>query len=156
MAHLKFRMDVPLVPQARNNSCWYAAACMVSYYREAGPRLGMPKVWQANKGISVAQESALAKNEGLSTFPLPKSKDFSEAGLYAALKQAGPLWSAGNWDGEGMHIVVLTGIDGGNVFFNDPWPVDKGIKNDSRPIDWFSKWLDWKDSNAVLYRPAIV
>ena len=154
MAHLKIRMDVPLVPQARNSSCWYAAVCMVSYYREAGPRLGMPKVWQENKGISIAQESTLARNEGLTAFPLPTSKSFTEANLYAALKQAGPLWCAGNWDGEGAHIIVLTGLQDGEVYFNDPWPVDKGIKDDIRPIDWFNKWLDWSDPNTVLYRAA--
>ena len=96
MANLKFRMDVPLVPQARNSSCWYASACMVSYYREAGPRLGLPKVWQENNGISLAEESALARNEGLVAWPLPKSKKFSEADVYAALKQAGPLWTGGD------------------------------------------------------------
>jgi len=145
-------MEVPLVPQACNSSCWYAAACMVSYYRESGPRLGLPKVWQENKGISLAQESALAINEGLSAYPLPVSKKFSEANLYAALKQAGPLWAGGDWDGDGMHVIVLTGIEGGKVYYNDPWPVEKGIKDDSRPIAWFSKWLDWTDNNAVLYR----
>ena len=156
MAHLKFRMDVPLVPQARNSSCWYASACMVSYYREAGPRLGLPKVWQENNGISLSEESALARNEGLVAWPLPKSKKFSEADVYATLKQAGPLWAGGDWDGDGMHVVVLTGIEGGKIYYNDPWPVDKGRKNDSRPISWLNKWLDWKDSNAILYRPATV
>lgn len=154
MAHFKFRMNVPLVPQARNSSCWYAAACMVSYYREAGPRFGVPMVWQENKGISLAQESALARHEGLTAFPLPKSRKFSEANIYAALKQAGPLWAGGNWDGDGNHVVVITGIDSGKVYYNDPWPVGKGIKNAHRPLEWFSKWLDWNDKNAILYRAA--
>src|SRR5690348_4477784 len=26
-------------------ACWYASACMVAYYREAGPRLGLPEKW---------------------------------------------------------------------------------------------------------------
>lgn len=155
MAHMNFRMDVPLVPQARNSSCWYASACMVSYYREAGPRLGLPKVWQDNTGISLDKMSALARNEGLVAFPLPTSKTFTEATIFAALKKAGPLWAAGNWDDEGNHIVVLTGIHDGKVYYNDPWPVDGGIKGDSRPISWLNKWLEWDGDHTMLYRPPI-
>ena len=34
-------------------ACWYASACMVSYFYRPGPRLGLPPVWQADKGLTV-------------------------------------------------------------------------------------------------------
>ena len=128
---------------------------MVSYFREAGPRLGLPKVWKDNKGISIAAEATLAKAEGLKAFPFPNSNKFTTENLYAALKQAGPLWCAGSWFGPG-HIIVLTGVDGSNVYFNDPGPVDVGTKNAKNSLAWFNQKLDWSDRNAILYRPAIV
>lgn len=153
MASYKVRLDVPLVPQARNMSCWYASACMVAYFREAGPRLGLPDVWDANTGLSFGAVANLAKVEGLSVFPQPNVGRFSGADLYAALKQAGPLWCAGMWYGFG-HAIVLTGVDGNKVYFNDPAPVDKGMKNKKETVDWFNKKLLWSLKNGILYRAS--
>ena len=153
MPEFKFRMDVPLVPQARNNSCWYAAACMVAYYREAGPRLGLPQVWQDDTGVTTAQKSALARAEGLSLFPLPRTKRFTNGNLYAGLKQAGPLWCDGDWDGGSAHAIVMTGIDGDTLYFNDPWPVNRGVRDRRMSLGDFNRYLYWADDNCILYQP---
>lgn len=149
MADFKVQLDVPLVEQKKNMSCWYASACMVAYYREAGPRLGLPDVWKANTGLSFGAVDNLAKAEGLSVFPHPNVGKFSAADIYAALKQAGPLWCAGLWYGFG-HCIVLTGTDGKNVIFNDP----AGDKNKKETVDWFNKKLLWSLKNSLLYRTA--
>ena len=58
------RLEVPRVAQDRSMDCWYAAACMVSYYFRPGPRLGLPKTWAANKGIGPTRFADLAATEG--------------------------------------------------------------------------------------------
>src|SRR5215217_3459658 len=50
---MAIKLQVPLVKQHASMECWYAAACMVAYFRRPGPRLGLPKKWEANQGISV-------------------------------------------------------------------------------------------------------
>ncbi len=48
---MSIKLDVPLVKQLCNMSCWYASVCMVTYYREAGSRLGLSDKWNENTGI---------------------------------------------------------------------------------------------------------
>jgi hypothetical protein len=69
------------------------------------------------KGIGPAQFITLAQNVGLDA--LPVKNQHSEQDLFDCLKNSGPVWFAGFWFGVG-HIIVLTGVDRGKVFFNDP------------------------------------
>ncbi len=48
----------------------------------------------------------------------------------------------------------LTGVDGNKVYFNDPAPVDKGVKNKQETVDWFNKKLLWSLKNGILYRAS--
>ena len=127
------KLTVPLVPQRLGNSCWYAAACMVSYYFRAGPRLGLPAKWQENKGITPKDFIELAKTEGL--LPLATTHQTNNS-LYQALRYYGPIWSAGFWYGPG-HVIVLTGIEGDTVYLNDP---DGGVAK-SGTVAWFNTKL---------------
>ena len=52
-------------------ACWYASACMVSYYFRLGPRLGLPPVWAADEGLSVRAIEELARVEGLAALTRP-------------------------------------------------------------------------------------
>lgn len=117
------RLDVPRVAQSRSMSCWYAAAAMVGYYYEQGPRLGLPQVWIDNTGIFPDKIAELARHESMS-FLTAASHEFSPGTLISTIFKYGPIWAPGWWDGYG-HVVVITGCavtSGGanRVFINDP------------------------------------
>jgi len=129
MAELK--LTVPLIPQRKGMSCWYASLCMVAYYYAQGPILGLLDKWAADKGIQKTDFVTLARKEGLVFLP-SKDHDFTALSLMATIGLRGPIWCASHWKGYG-HIVVLTGCstdgdDGGTVFINDPEPVDEATK----------------------------
>ncbi len=137
-----------LITQRLSNECWYASVCMVAYYREAGPRLGIPEQWQANNGINLNDFIKLAQAEGSKSIMTPGGALTAQQ-VEVFLVNNGPIWCAGHWDGVG-HIVVLTGVDGTNVYINDPNPY-KG-----KPIvtvDWFNQKLD-RMPNCLMYKPA--
>jgi len=135
-----------MVVQMKNMSCWYASCCMVSYYRVAGPRLGLPKKWQENNGVRVADFVSLAKAEGLTAMKSPTS-DLTEDQLTTFLRNNGPLWCAGFWDGVG-HIVVLTGVEGGKVYINDPNPAKK---QRVESIAWFNEKLSNNVPGCLMF-----
>ncbi|MBT0956686.1 hypothetical protein IV417_04760 [Alphaproteobacteria bacterium KMM 3653] len=130
-------------------SCWYASACMVAYYRSPGPRQGLPAKWAANTGITLADFSSLAAAEGLKSLLTPAA-DLTENQLETILANNGPIWSAGFWDGVG-HIVVLTGVDKGRVFINDPSPT-VGAREES--LAWYNAKLAKPGANVMMYMPA--
>lgn len=119
---------------------------MVAYYHVAGPRLGLPEKWKSNNGIGLADFVALAKTEGLTAIKSP-SGDLTEQQLTTFLRNCGPLWCAGQWDGVG-HIVVLTGADGGNVYINDPNPAKK---RRVETLAWFNQKLDKHVAGCLMY-----
>lgn len=145
---MSVKLNVPLVKQLRSMSCWYASVCMVAYFREAGPRLGLPDKWNANNGINLNDFIRLAKVEGLLPIMSPTS-NLTEQQLEVILKNNGPIWSAGKWDGF-PHIVVLTGVEAGKVYINDPSPV-KGRRIET--LDWFNQKLDNHVPNCMMYKP---
>jgi hypothetical protein len=104
-------------------ACWYAAACMVSYYYKAGPRLGLPAVWKPDRGLTLQAIDELARAEGLKAVPKPTG-GLTPENMIALLKAHGPIWAAGRFlDGypQAGHAVVLTGVKGPFVLYNDPW-----------------------------------
>lgn len=145
---MSVKLNVPLVSQKRNMSCWYASVCMVTYFREAGPRLGIPDKWNANTGINLPDFIKLAKAEGLLAIRSPAS-DLTEQQLEVFLRNNGPIWCAGKWDGA-PHIVVLTGVEKGKVYINDPSPA-KGKRVET--LAWFNQKLDRHVQNCMMYKP---
>ena len=145
---MSVKLNVPLVNQLRNMSCWYASACMVAYFREAGPRLGLPDKWNANTGINLNDFIKLAQAEGLISIRSPTS-NLTEQHLEVLLRNNGPIWCAGRWDGL-PHIVVLTGVEKGKVYINDPSPV-KGKRVET--LAWFNQKLDKHVQNCMMYKP---
>jgi ABC-type bacteriocin/lantibiotic exporter with double-glycine peptidase domain len=141
------KLNVPLVNQLRNMSCWYASVCMVAYFREAGPRLGIPERWNANTGIDLNDFITLAQAEGLVSIKSPTS-NLTEQQLEVFLRNNGPIWCAGMWDGV-PHVVVLTGVEKGKVYINDPNPA-KGKRVET--IAWFNQKL-WRYQNCMMYKP---
>jgi hypothetical protein len=103
-------------------ACWYAGAEMVSYYYRAGPRNGLPHVWKPDRGLTLAAIDQLASAEGLKR--VRPDTELTRDGIYALLKVHGPIWAAGHFlDGHPTagHVIVLTGVQGPFVLYNDPW-----------------------------------
>jgi len=142
------QLKVPLVTQMATMECWYASACMVAYFRVAGPRLGLPAKWVANEGIGLADFVRLAQTEGLKSILTPASNLTSQQ-LEVILRNNGPIWCAGHWDGV-PHIVVLTGVDGQKVYINDPNPAKRARVE---TLAWFNQKLH-RGQNCMMYMPA--
>jgi hypothetical protein len=123
-------------------ACWFAAAEMVSKYHRPGPRYGLPAVWDDDNGLLIEQIDRLARSEGLRVVPRPATID--RESLLRILKQHGPIWAAGTFGGNG-HVIVLTGVSGDHVYFNDPWEPSRKL----RSISWFANHLG-RYSNALL------
>jgi hypothetical protein len=149
-------LDVPLVGQVRNMDCWYAAACMVAYYRAPGPRLGLPKNWQSDSGVTPSELPRLARVEGLKPVARPSnSHSVTKFGIFRWLMDYGPLFCVGDWFGFG-HAIVLTGIDADTIHLNDP---DDGVGGDAgarktNTVAWFNQHLWWHVPDCVMYKPA--
>ncbi|WP_353702610.1 papain-like cysteine protease family protein [Bradyrhizobium sp. INPA03-11B] len=143
---LNVLLDVPLVGQHRgydgqlnmrrnyaghmrqhgNDNCWYACACMVSYYFRPGPRLGLPSVWGPDVGINRFQFDWLARTEGLERLEQPDdgfTRDFvadtltTRGPIWAALRLPSWSWNEILWD---RHVIVLTGLIDNMLCYNDP------------------------------------
>lgn len=144
---MSIQLSVPLVAQQRPFECWYAAVRMVAYFHFPGPRLGIPKVWERSNssGIRPQEFSQLAQNEGLK--PIPFSAMWTAAALEHQLRVHGPIWCAGFWFGPG-HVIVLTGVVGNDVHFNDP----NGGKKKTGSIDWFNAKLAKSVPGNLLYK----
>jgi cysteine protease avirulence protein AvrRpt2 len=153
MATPKLILDVPVVGQVKDMSCWYASACMVAYYREAGPRLGLPKVWADDSGLT--DWMRLARSEGLECVKRPASHSIDKFGMYSWLSLFGPIWCAGEWYGFG-HVIVLTGIDGDTIHINDPDDQQGGSKGrkGTETVKWFNDHLYWQWPASLLYKPG--
>ena len=140
---MSIRLTVPRVKQLRSMDCWYASACMVAWFFEQGPRLGLPQKWAANQGISpkLGDLITLAQVEHLKPVHAA-NRNWTEDDLERVLKDSGPIWSAGHWYGPG-HVVVLTGVEPGKVVINDP---DGGVEKEGT-LAWFNQSLGkmWPD-----------
>jgi hypothetical protein len=102
-------------------ACWYASACMVAYYHEAGPRFGIPDVWVDNMGLAEYNIGTLASTEGLMAVPR-RGWRLTSKQLIELLRAHGPIWAAGIFGSAGgQHAIVITGVRNKTVFYNDPW-----------------------------------
>jgi Papain-like cysteine protease AvrRpt2 len=121
--------------------CWYAAVSMLGYYREAGPRLGVPSQYVKSDGTPHqvdrsggiqprgmgANYPELVKNEGLTLIPLPTDKKWTCEKLATLLRDNGPCYmrtklftATGTF--VGGHILVLIGAKASTnmVVIHDP------------------------------------
>lgn len=159
--------------------CWYAAICMLGYYREIGPRLGVPEQYvkpdgspqktdlgfRGGKGATAAlgmgsNYEKLMDNEGLITVPLPAGKQWSSAQLAGILTKFGPCYVRRGFvrDGKltGGHAIVLVGAKPSDdaVIVHDPWTGP----NQQMSIDEFNRVFKFNDVRAskysMMYKPA--
>ena len=147
MASVSF--DVPTIPQEKTMCCWHTSAMMIWRYWQQktgrqGPMNTLAPVYDANTGLSVAAFVTLGEKTSLKALDLKNT--YSNAELYALLKQCGPLWCAGYWYGL-PHVIVLTGVDEGTALVNDP---DGGVKKVGT-MAWFNEKLARLDG-ALRYK----
>lgn len=135
------KLDVPVLAQEMPNCCWHTAAMMIWYYhqqqtRRQGPMNTVPEAYKRadTQPLYWAEFITLAKNVGMTGLPVAKS--YTADDLSALLTASGPLWCCGLWYGP-CHVIVLTGIDGGTVYLNDP---DRGVKK-TGTLSWFNDKL---------------
>jgi hypothetical protein len=137
----KIRLSVPLVAQEKDNCCWHTSAYMIWLYwqkngKGTGPMFTIPSSYAVadTTPLDGAQFITLAQNIGLEA--LPVKNQHSEQDLFDYLTNSGPVWSAGHWFGPG-HAIVLTGVDRGRVYFNDP---GGGVAKEGT-VKWFNERL---------------
>jgi cysteine protease avirulence protein AvrRpt2 len=146
------KLDVPVVAQEKSNCCWHTSAYMIWLYwqkngRGEGPMNTIASSYKSadTTGIGPQQFITLAEKVGLSK--LPVKYQHSENVLFMYLRDGGPVWSAGFWFGVG-HIIVLTGVGGGKVYFNDP---DQGIKKEGL-LSWFNEKLSTQLPGCLMVK----
>lgn len=137
----RIQLDVPVVAQAKANSCWHASASMIWLYwqqhgKGAGPMNTVASAYDIadTTPLSGAEFITLAQKVGLNRLPTKNHHSRWEIAKY--LRKQGPIWAAGLWFGVG-HAIVLTGIHGDTVYFNDP---DQGVKK-TGTVKWFNEKL---------------
>jgi hypothetical protein len=146
-------LDVPFVSQLNigghagvgrdeTNGCWYATCCMIGYYHEQGPRLGVPSRYVKPDGspqdvdkkgntaplpVSPTVLEDVARNEGLVQVPLPTDKKWTCDGLATVLRECGPCFVGRGFVQNGTlvggHIICLVGARSSDnvVTVHDPW-----------------------------------
>jgi len=141
-----------LIPQKKDNSCWYASAQMLISWKQNKRMLSIPglvppdldaqcrAIRAADSGILNPQIMTMAKRLGLVAVP-PMSPTLSLIENW--LRQYGPLWVNGK-----THIVVMAGINGAKVKIYDPAPRNKGS------IGWRSITTWYSGGGAYTVKPG--
>jgi len=146
----KIRLDVPTLAQEKPMCCWHTSAMMIWLWSQQqtgrqGPMNTVAPVYEADTGISPQGFITLAKTVGLKALPLKNTHTSDD--LHSYLKSHGPIWCAGFWYGFG-HIIVLTGVDGGTVYLNDP---DQGKKK-TGSLAWFNEKLSSQLAGCLMHK----
>lgn len=123
---------VSLVPQDKNNACWYFSARMVSQWSQAnGGHVKDPssddqleKLYKGDFGYAPSTAKDLAKTLGMKTI----AKQDRTQVEYQTLLQKGPLWCQGLKGGANgfPHVVVICGVSDTGVLIHDPLPLKQG------------------------------
>jgi len=125
------RHDVILIPQATNMGCWAASIAMILSWKNnasfdpgtiaANPG-GTSYVPSLASGLDPNDKYILERNG----FELEPPQCYMHSRIQELLDSHGPLWVAGA--APAPHIRVVTGMEGGVVYINDPWPVNRGAQ----------------------------
>ena len=160
-------LDVPFVtqlgfgdpsnPQNDTTGCWYSSSCMIAYYFEAGPRLGVPEKYDAVKGrhaaIKVTEYPKLIANEHLAIIPLPTNNEWTVDAIADLLRRYGPLSFSWFKPYKGKlygHRSVIIGCDDQNnqIIFHDP----EKLPSSRLTITDFTAKFRWDNPYSMLRR----
>lgn len=151
----KIKLDVPVLAQEKSMCCWHTSAMMIWQYWQQqtgrqGPMNTMAPVYDANTGLDVSAKAFITLTKKTGLMILPSQKTYDNSDLFKLLRDKGPIWCAGMWYGFG-HVIVLTGVDAGQVFLNDP----DGAQRKSGTLAWFNeKLLNGLDGCTMAKNPA--
>ncbi len=149
---------VPLIPQCGDQTCWYSCLqMMVRYHRRGasssssiGADVDLPlttaEVCRRNININLGVAGAIETVAGIANCRIHRVSSRLD-NIEQLLNAHGPLFYAGIAAGyRGIsgtaHAVVIYGIDGDQLFLNDPWPPGVGLQHSMSGSDLF----------AALYR----
>lgn len=173
---MAFKLEVPFVSQLKYGDgtmndptgCWYASACMLAYFYEAGPRFGVPelhtssigveyghvatgskeaKLMMNHHGLQAGQEHGLlAEREGLE--PVGKCEtnhNYTVSELEDILRRKGPVffyWMKGFGNNKYGHASVIYGVDSQPdvILFHDPENLPDQKMNIARFNERRQKW----------------
>ena len=130
------RYDVTLIPQGTGMGCWAASIAMILGWKNQAsfdPSLiaanpgGISYVPSLTNGLNPNDRYILQRNG----FAVEEPVCYTPTAISDLLTQHGPLWLAALVPLSGVanpapHIRVVTGFEGGRVYINDPWPVNRG------------------------------
>lgn len=144
------KLDVPLLAQEQSMCCWHTSANMIwAYWQQKtgrqGPMNTVTPIYASNSTISPHEFIVLAEKVGL--LSLPTKNTHTIADIEGYLKTHGPIWCAGYWYGLG-HVIVLSGINGGTVYINDP----DGGKRKTGTLAWFNSKLANALPGCLMYK----
>ena len=168
-------LDVPFVTQLGfgdpanlkndHTGCWYAMACMVGAFFEAGPRLGAPQLYKPGLGSFAdgtrtyghkalmpgsEDERGFLEVEDLERVSVPASRRWNAENLAMLLRKHGPIgfyWIKTSGGATYGHASVLIGVIDQTVIYHDP-------ENDPRVtmrLSEFNDLLYW-DIPTVMVR----
>ena len=149
---MPIKLDVPLLAQEKANCCWHTAAMMIWLYNQQQTHRKGPMNTVADayaradaEPLYWAEFITLAKNVGM--IGLPMANNYTAADLNQMLTKSGPLWCCGMWYGV-CHVIVLTGVEPGVVYLNDP---DQAVKK-TGTINWFNQKLYSSASCSIMVK----
>ena len=137
-------LNVPLVATISHTKSWHAAASMVNFYFRPGARFWSPDQEGAGGGVIDNEDFVLARKQGL--MPFYFTGKWEPKLIESVLLSRGPMWCVGRWYGP-VGVIVITGVDGDRIFFNDP--VEPAVK--AEKISWFNQNLA-RQANAVMVK----
>ncbi len=141
--------NVPLIPQYKTGSCWYASASMLAGWRiQSKGGLGpmthpnahsdTKDMYKRNAALLAVGSGALKRWLGMKEISVPASP----ADWVTTLSKTGPLWAAGNkhWMAGYGHVVVVYGAAETGLLINDPEPISQGKE----------EWRSWASMNKFF------
>jgi hypothetical protein len=132
------KYDVPLIPQSTGMGCWAASIAMILSWRNqasfdptwiaANPG-GINYVPSLTSGLDPNDRYILERNG----FETDAPQCYTTDAILDLLTDRGPLWIASYAplppaNTREPHIRVVTGMEGGRLAINDPWPVNRGAR----------------------------
>ncbi len=143
--------NVPALSQISSDTCWHYSSLMIWEYWQRvsgrqGPMNTLAGKWSSNSPVMVSDFVTLAAKTGL-TKVIERKTTYTAKDIENMLTRFGPLWCAGFWFGLG-HIIVLTGIKGNDIYFNDP---DGGFPK-KETVAWFNSKLSSEIDGCLMYK----
>lgn len=144
---------VPLIGQGGKHTCWFASAQMLFAWKlggdglqDAAAKKEAKDIAKADTPLDLARIEAFRKAVGLH-FTYLGPEQMAPAGMAKLLDRIkSPLWYAGRNNGfcdspDYGHVIVIRGVEKGNLLFNDPWPPKVGKQRTMKLETFFEKLI---------------